>query len=217
MKASTLAICKDLAKRYPELGVCEPAVVDAAQALIDCYHLGGKLMTCGNGGSASDSLHIVGELMKAFRLKRPLSQEKQTLLREHCPEFAQYYIDNLEEGLPAVALVSETATITAYMNDREPVLCFAQQLAGMGKKGDVLLAISTSGNSKNVIYAADVARALGIKVIGLLGRDGGKLKGLCDISIVVPYQETYQIQERHLPVYHTLCLAVENEFFGEQA
>jgi len=214
MKASTMAICKNLAVRYPDLQSCEEAVIQAVGTLIQSYKEGGKLLVCGNGGSASDSLHIVGELMKSFVAHRPLSLEKQKALRAVCGPRADYYIENLEGVLPAIALVSESALTTAYMNDKEPDLCFAQQVAGIGKKGDVLIAISTSGNSKNVLYAADVARALGVHVIALSGRDGGRLKALGDINIVVPEAETYKIQERHLPIYHCLCLAVENEFFG---
>ena len=214
MKATTLAICKDLAIRYPDLQPCEEAVIQATDLLIACYRTGHKLLVCGNGGSASDSLHIVGELMKSFVAHRPLSPEKQAALRKGCGSLAGYYLDNLEGGLPAIALVAESALTTAYMNDKEPDLCFAQQVAGIGEKGDVLIAISTSGNSKNVCYAADVARALGLHVIALSGRDGGSLKALSETNIIVPETETYKIQERHLPIYHCLCLAVENEFFG---
>ncbi len=214
MKESTLAICKDLTKRYPDLASLEKDIINAVQMMIDCYQRGGKLLVCGNGGSASDSLHIVGELMKAFARKRPLSKEKQEALRKSCPEHAEFFLNHLEEALPAISLVSESALHTAYMNDQAPELCFAQEVCGMGKKGDVLVAISTSGNSKNVLYASEVAKALGLYVISLTGRDGGKLKELCNINLIVQQRETYKIQERHLPLYHCLCLAVENEFFG---
>lgn len=213
MKDSTIALCGELLVRYPSLEGNREAIVKACSLLIDCYRKGRKLLTCGNGGSASDSQHIVGELMKAFAIRRPITAEQRDSIVKNCKD-ADFLIANLEGALPAIALTTETALMTAYSNDREPDLCFAQQVLGYGKANDVLLAISTSGNSRNVVYACDVAKALGLKVIGLTGRDGGKLNALCDVNIIVPEQETFKIQELHLPVYHCLCKAVENEFFG---
>ena len=172
-------------------------------------------MVCGNGGSASDSLHIVGELMKGFVLPRKLDENMQKRLREACPEMAEYCIENLQGALPAISLVSEAGLTTAYANDQAPDLAFAQQVLGQAKPGDVLLAISTSGNSTNVLYAIGIARALHVKTIGLTGHTGGKMASLCDVCIKVPGVETFKIQEYHLPVYHALCMCVEEEFFGE--
>jgi D-sedoheptulose 7-phosphate isomerase len=214
MRQSTIAILKDLEKRYPVLASCRDEIARAAEIIIDTYKNGGKLLACGNGGSASDALHIVGELMKSFVLKRPIREETVRAIHSVCDADADYLCKNLEGALPAIALVSETALITAYSNDAAPDLAFAQQVLGYGRRGDVLIAISTSGNSANVIYAAEVARALGVKVVSLTGQGGGKLSLVSDCTVAVPDRETYRIQELHLPVYHTLCMAIENEFFG---
>ena len=184
--------------------------------MIACYRQGGKVLVCGNGGSAADSLHIVGELMKGFILPRKLKPELQEKLRSTCPEMAEYCIANLQGALPAISLVNEVGLTTAYANDQAPDLGFAQQVLGQGKEGDVLFAISTSGNSANVLYAAGVAKALGIKVIGLAGQTGGKMVQWCDVCIKVPSRVTFKIQEYHLPVYHALCLCLEEEFFGQE-
>jgi len=214
MKQSTLAVLESLYARYPALGVCRGGITAAADAMIRCYRDGHKLLVCGNGGSAADALHIVGELMKAFALPRRLPDDMAARLRASCPH-AEYLIENLQGALPAVSLVSETALETAYSNDVAPDLNFAQQVYGYGVAGEVLFSISTSGNSANVLYAAEVARAKGMPVIALTGAGGGKLKAAADIWIGVPETETYRIQEYHLPVYHALCLALEQEFFGE--
>jgi D-sedoheptulose 7-phosphate isomerase len=171
-------------------------------------------MTCGNGGSAADALHIVGELMKAFVLPRALDGGDAESIREVSPN-ADYLIQNLQGALPAISLVSETALGTAYANDVAPDLDFAQQVFGYGRPGDILFAISTSGNSKNVLYASEVARAKKVKVIALTGAGGGKLQDIADILIAVPETVTFKIQELHLPIYHAYCLAIENEFFGQ--
>ncbi|MEG2022210.1 MAG: SIS domain-containing protein [Oscillospiraceae bacterium] len=214
MTDSTKHFIADLICRYPKLEVCESSIENAVQILINSYNAGGKLLVCGNGGSAADSLHIVGELMKSFILPRKLSPQTQAKLRSECPDIAQYCIDNLQCALPAISLVSETGLSTAYANDNAPDLAFAQQVIGHGKQEDVLLAISTSGNSKNVLYAAGAAKAIGVKVLGLTGMGGGELAAKCDDCICVPETETFKIQELHLPVYHTICISVENEFFG---
>lgn len=204
-----------LFERYPALEVCQQEIAVAYELLRGCFATGGKLLVCGNGGSAADSLHIVGELMKGFTLSRKLSADWEEKFKHVCPEMASYLMENLQDTLPAISLVSETALSTAYANDQAPDLSFAQQVIGHGRAGDVLICISTSGNSTNVLYAAVVAHAMELKVIGLAGQSGGRLKGMSDVCICAPSKITYQIQEYHLPIYHALCLALEREFFGE--
>ena len=217
IKETTLATVDELITRYPALSVCREDLVAAVRLLCDGYHGGHKLIVCGNGGSASDSEHIVGELMKGFLLPRKLGPEMAKRMHEACPEEAEYFLENLQGALPALSLVNQVALNTAFANDQAPDLSFAQQLLGMGNEGDVLLAISTSGNSTNVIYALQMAKVKGVKTIALTGKSGGKIhsRGLADVTIRVPDDETFRIQEYHLPVYHMLCIAAENEFFGE--
>ena len=214
MKRTTIAKISELIERYPSLKQIENNLSNSVQMLIDLYKNGGKLLVCGNGGSAADSLHIVGELMKDFVLPRPLPKNIKDAISQSC-EYGDYINANLQVAFPAIALVGSTALESAYANDRASDLAFAQQVYGLGNKDDVLLAISTSGNSKNVLYAIEVAKAKGLKTIALTGESGGKMKDKCDILINAPEKETYKIQELHLPIYHTLCLAIENEFFGE--
>ena len=204
-----------LLTNHPALQPLEGELLRAHVLLREAFSGGGKLLVCGNGGSAADSLHIVGELMKGFCLPRTLSDVQQARLRAACPDFAEHCIAGLQKALPAVSLVSETALLTAFANDQSADLVFAQQVLGQGRAGDVLLAISTSGNSQNVLYAAGVARAMDLRVVGLTGRTGGRLAALCDSCIRVPADQAYLVQEYHLPVYHTICLALEQEFFGE--
>lgn len=204
-----------LVTRYPELESCRQAIYKAYLLLEDAYAHGGKLLVCGNGGSAADAEHIVGELMKAFVLERKPDAalcEKMTAID---PEMGGVLAGALQGALPAIALDGHISLSTAYMNDCNPLLCFAQQTFGYGVQGDVFLGITTSGNSKNVLYAATVAKAKGMYVIGLTGEKESKLSALADVCIRVPGQETYQIQELHLPVYHTLCLMLEERFFGK--
>ena len=217
VKPSTLKTVDDLIERYPALEVCKADLVAAVEAICESYRGGHKLIACGNGGSASDAEHIVGELMKGFLLPRKLDKQMEQRFREVCPDSADYFMENLQGALPALSMVNQVALNTAFANDQAPDLSFAQQLLGMGDEGDVLLAISTSGNSTNVIYALDMARAKGVKSIALTGKSGGKIKAknMADITICVPEDETFKIQEYHLPVYHMLCIAAENEFFGE--
>ncbi len=215
MKASALHYIQALMERYPALLPCQESITAALHAIAECYKQGGKLLVCGNGGSAADSQHIVGELMKGFVLPRRLDTGLQDKLRTLSPQAAEHLVTGLQGALPALSLVSENALSTAYANDMYPELCFAQQVLGHGKAGDVLLGISTSGNSQNVLYAAHVAHAKGMLVIGLCGHTGGQLKAVSDIVMIAPAKETYQIQEYHLPIYHALCLAIEEEFFGE--
>lgn len=217
MKQSTQVILEDLFARYTALEACATDVRAATEALLRCFVQGGKLLVCGNGGSASDSEHIVGELMKAFKLKRPLDNAMCERLRTAYPEQAERMISNLQGAVPAISLVSETALMTAFGNDVSAEMAFAQQVLGYGRPGDILLAITTSGNSENVLYAARMARVQQVTVLSLTGRDGGCIKSLSDICICVPAWETYQIQEYHLPIYHCLCASVENELFGEDA
>lgn len=204
-----------LITRYPCLIPLRERLSQCVDLFAACYQSGGKLLICGNGGSAADSLHIVGELMKGFVLERKISRSIQKALIKQYPKEASYYIQNLQTAVPAISLVSETALTTAYSNDQAADLAMAQQVLGYGRPGDVLLAISTSGNSANTIHAARIAHALGLKVVSLTGQGGGELAVLSDILIDVPSHITYQIQELHLPVYHTLCLAVERELFDE--
>ena len=175
---------------------------------------GGKLLLCGNGGSAADCDHIAGELCKAFLKKRPIPASRCREMAALCPEVAPL-LDRLEDALPAIPLAAMTALLTAYGNDCEAELSFAQAVLSLGKPGDVLLAISTSGNSKNILAAAKVARAIGMQVIALTGKGGGALAALSDITIAVPEGETYRVQELHLPIYHYLCAKIEEHFFGE--
>ena len=214
MKKSTENILYRLIENYPVLEGCRKDIREAIELLIACYQKGGKLLVCGNGGSAADSEHIVGELMKEFALPRRLSDETKQKFIEMFGEDGAYLCENLQYALPAISLVSETALATAYSNDNAADLYFAQQVWGHGMKNDILLGITTSGNSKNVLYACQVARYKAMKTIALTGREGGKIKNQADICIIIPEQETYRIQEYHLPVYHALCAAVENEFFG---
>lgn len=172
-------------------------------------------MICGNGGSCADADHIVGELMKGFLKKRPISGTQRQGMKNNCPALDDSILDALQCGLPAISLCSATALNTAFSNDVDPNLIYAQNVLGLGKQDDVLLCISTSGNANNVYAAAKIAKALGITVIGLTGGTGGLLKDISDICIIAPGTHTYKIQELHLPIYHFLCAATEAHFFGE--
>ena len=202
--------------RYPQLMVVKDCIVEAYQILEESYTNDGKLLVAGNGGSAADAEHIVGELMKGFVNPRRLEAEYSDALITVNKELGRVLSENLQGALPAIALDGHLALTTAYMNDCEPLLCFAQQVNGYGKKSDVFLGISTSGNSKNILYAATVAKAKGMKVIGLTGEKDSKLSEISDTCIQVPETETYKIQELHLPVYHCLCLMLEDTFFGKE-
>lgn len=213
MKETTKSIIEDLCERYERLKECYADIINAVETLCEMYREKGTLLVCGNGGSAADSLHIVGELMKGFALKRSLSEKEGAIFMEE-PD-GWYISKNLQKTLPAVSLVGETALSSACINDNEPDMVFAQQVYGYGKEKDTLLAISTSGSSRNVVLAVQVARAKGMKVISLTGCKRSILATLSDVTIAVPEGETYRIQELHLPVYHAICKALENEFFGE--
>lgn len=203
----------ELVNRYPVLGAIRDDIEMVYKLLVECYENGGKVLIVGNGGSAADSDHIVGELMKGFLKDRPVSQEMYDALLAVDPVRGELLAKNLQGGLPTISLTAHTALNTAFANDRDPVMIYAQQVNGYGKPGDVFLGISTSGNAENVMYAAVTAKAKGMKVLALTGKDGGKLAKVADVSIIVPEKETYKIQELHLPIYHTLCLMLEAHFY----
>lgn len=215
MKTEIYKHIEVLVNRYPVLNSVKDEIVEAYFLLVESYKNEGKLLIAGNGGSAADAEHIVGELMKGFKLPRKLNENFTDKLISENEELGTVLAESLQGALPAIALDGHPALSTAYMNDCEPLLCFAQQVNGYGKAGDVFLGISTSGNSKNILYAATTAHAKGIKVIGLTGAKDSKLMQMSDVCIKVPQTETYMIQELHLPVYHCLCLMLEDEFFGE--
>ena len=206
-------IFEELFERYPVLDVCRDDIWNAYETLKVSYENEGKLLVAGNGGSASDSEHIVGELMKGFVKPRKLSEEFGQKLKSVDEQMGKELAEKLQGAMPAIALVDHVALSTAYLNDVDPLLGFAQQINGYGKAGDVFLGISTSGNSKKILYACTFAKAKGLKVIGLTGRDGGKLSEMSDVTIVVPESETFKIQELHLPIYHCLCLMLEEYFY----
>ena len=203
-----------LLERYPKLAECREDIVKAYSILEKTYDNDGKLMIAGNGGSAADSEHIAGELMKRFKIARPIDKELADRIIDIDPVRGESLAKNLEKSLMAIPLVAHEALSTAYINDVDGYGVFAQQLMGFGRKGDTFLAISTSGNSENIMNAVVVAKAMDINVIGLTGDNGGKLKELADVTIRVPESETYLIQELHLPVYHCLCMMLEERYFG---
>jgi len=206
-------IFNQLTVRYPALVNLESAIGKAAAAIIECYTMGGKLLICGNGGSSSDSEHFSAELMKSFENRRPLVLKLANKLKKIAGSRGEMLAEKLECGLPAVPLSANSALITAISNDTEPGLVFAQQVVGYGKTGDILIGISTSGNSQNVIDACITAKALEMNVIGITGKSGGKMKNFCDILINVPEDKTADAQELQLPVIHSICRIVENHFF----
>ena len=204
-----------LIQRYPELESQRSNILEAVNILTKCFADGGKLLVAGNGGSAADAEHIVGELMKGFESSRKLSDKEKSALMEIDEEMGATLAENLQGALPAIALDGHPALSSAYLNDCEPLLCFAQQINGYANKNDVFFAISTSGNSKNIIYAAVTAKAKGMKIIGLTGANDSKLSRLADVTIRSSQTRTFMIQEHHLPIYHCICLMLEKEFYGE--
>ena len=196
----------ELIKRYPILERVREDIGAVYGILERCYE---------NGGSAADAEHIVGELMKGFVKRRPVTEEMKEALEKADPVRGKELSEKLQGGLPAIALVDHAALSTAFANDVDGMLSYAQQVNGYGKPGDVFLGISTSGNAENVMYAAVTAKAKGMKVVGLTGKDGGKLAGIADAAVIVPEMETYKIQELHLPVYHALCLMLEHRFYEQ--
>ena len=214
MEPKLKAHIDDLIRRYPTLEVVRQSIVDAYLLLEETYSHGGKLLIAGNGGSAADAEHIAGELMKRFRSPRPVSPAFSEKLRKIDPERGEKLARNLECSLMAIPLVAHEALTTAYINDVDGLGVFAQQLFGYGRPGDVFLGISTSGNSENILNAAVLAKAMDIRIIALTGQNGGELATMADVVIKAPEKETYLIQELHLPIYHCLCLMLEERFFG---
>lgn len=212
MKEKTKKILEELLERYPILGDIKENISNAFERIKTTYEDGGTLFCAGNGGSASDSEHIVGELLKSFKKHREIDEETKKNLFNYGDDGA-YLLSKLEGSLPAISLISQTGILTAFANDKSWDTAIAQQLYGLGKKGDCLFLLSTSGNSKNCVYAALVAKAKGIKTIAFTGVRGGKLKEICDECICAPEVETYKVQELHLPIYHCLCAMLEEEFF----
>lgn len=204
-----------LLKRYPALAETANELQSAYEMLEACCAAGNCVYLCGNGGSASDSEHIAGELMKSFRIPRPLDDAARQRLSEQ-GAIGRDLAQHLQKGLRAVSLTSASALISAIANDMGQRFVFAQQVFGYGTPGDILLCISTSGNSENVLYAAAAARAAGVRVLSLTGRDGGRLKALSDVCIICPANATETIQEYHLPIYHALCAAIEAHFWGTE-
>ncbi len=204
----------ELVNRYPKLESIKYEIVRAYESIRDVYENGGKLLVAGNGGSASDSEHIVGELMKRFDMPRPVSDEFREKLIQIDADRGMELAEKLEGSLPAIALTTHEALTTAYSNDVDGKLTVAQQLSGYGKCGDAFIGISTSGNSENILNAVVTAKALGLKTIGLTGKNGGTLADMADLSVIVPEQETYRIQELHLPIYHCWCRMLEAHFWS---
>ncbi|MBO5480233.1 MAG: SIS domain-containing protein [Clostridia bacterium] len=204
-------ILKELIVKYPKLENCRADIENAFTLLKNCYQNGGTVFVCGNGGSSSDSEHIVGELLKSFKKRRPIDSDVYENLGSF--EGGAYLREKLEGALPALSLNSQTGIMTAFANDKAWDAVFAQQLYGLGKKGDCLITLSTSGNSKNCVYAVLTAKAKGISSIALTGNGGGRLKEYATVTVAVPETETYKVQELHLPVYHALCAMLEEEFF----
>ncbi len=205
----------NLYERYPQLKPIENDIQNAVSALIDTYANGGKLLVCGNGGSCADCDHIVGELMKGFLLKRKPDKSFKEKLEKSGFTDSDYLSNNLQGALPAISLTAQTAISTAFLNDVEPDMIYAQLVYGYGVKNDALICISTSGNAQNTVNAAKIAKALGVKTIALTGAKESKLSEICDITIKAPQTETYKIQELHLPIYHYICAELEKKFFKE--
>jgi len=204
-----------LCERYPSLSGLRNTIADAAGMLIDCYSSGGKLLICGNGGSSADADHFAAELMKSFEMLRPLDESLKKRFHEISGTRGRYLGDKLEHSLPAISLPANTALATAISNDIDPSLIYAQQVIGYGEEGDVLIGISTSGNSQNIVDACITAKALNLNVIGITGKTGGKMKQFCDLLVNVPETRTAWVQELHLPVLHAICLIVENHFYSK--
>lgn len=211
----TNKILKNLLNRYSNLTPFQDCIEEAVEVIVATYKNGGKVLVCGNGGSSADAGHIVGELMKSFEMKRPLNTEIRQKLKSQFGERGSLLAEKLQQGLPAISLSEHASLITAISNDLGGDVIFAQQVTGYGNPGDVLLALSTSGNAQNVINALIVAKAKALKTIGMTGETGGKMKAYCDVLINVPEKRTAFVQELHLPVYHAICLMIEKELFAD--
>lgn len=204
---------KDLFERFPELESQRTGIDSAISAVAEMHICGGKLLLCGNGGSSSDCDHIAGELMKSFIADRSLSNADAEILKSNLGDNGEKFIKSLQYGVPAISLSSQSAILTAYINDVEPEMIYAQLLFVLAKSSDILFAISTSGKSKNIVNALSLAKSMKIKTIGLTGRNGGKFNNLCDILIKAPADDTYRIQEYHLPIYHHICMEIERKLY----
>lgn len=215
MKERTQGIFHRFFEEHPELELLRAALLDALDLIVSTYREGGKLLVCGNGGSCADSEHIVGELMKGFMLRRPLSPELRERLAARFGPEGERIGKGLQCALPAISLGSHTSLLTAFSNDVDPQLAFAQQVLGYGRPGDLLIGLSTSGNSLNVCYALMTARVLGLATLVLTGEGGGRAAGLADRVLAVPDNRTFRVQEHHLALYHLLCAAAESELFEE--
>lgn len=213
---NSIQLMDELFERYPQLISCKEDFIKAYECLKSSYSSNGKLLAAGNGGSAADSEHIVGELMKSFLFNRKINSDFQKELTQKFGDEGEQLAGKLEGALSAIPLTSMPALTSAFANDVDAAVSFAQMLYGYGRSGDVFLGISTSGNSKNIVYALMAAKALGIHSIALTGGNGGKCKSLADIVICVPESETFKIQELHLPIYHALCSMLEADFFEER-
>jgi D-sedoheptulose 7-phosphate isomerase len=214
-QAENLSHWSHFIEKYPGLAAIQKEISSSHDLLASCFRTGNKVITCGNGGSAADSEHIVGELMKGFLLRRELTAQQKEPFQRIFPQECDVLTSNLQQAFPAISLVSAPSLSTAFGNDMNSDFIFAQQIFGIGKSGDVLIAISTSGNSKNVLWAAKVGKIQGIHVIGLTGENGGELAEVADICLKVPATNVVDIQELHLPVYHLLCMLIEETLFGK--
>lgn len=203
------SIFNELITRYPSLEVCSVQILNAYKIMLDGFKNGGKLLCCGNGGSAADCDHLVGELMKGFLKKRPFDEKEKQLFND------SFMSKNLQKGLPAISLCAHSALMTAFENDVAPTLVFAQQVCAYAKENDFLVAFTTSGNSENIVYALKAAKACGIKSIAVTGEKESRCSALADVCIRLPETETFKVQELTLPVYHCLAAMIENKFFDE--
>ncbi len=209
---------ENLLLHHPALAVCKHDIAAARDLLIDTYRAGGKLLLCGNGGSAADCDHITGELLKGFLSLRPLGEDERAALAAAVPDKSHRDLlaDRLQGALPAISLPAQSALISAFSNDVDASLVYAQLVWGLGKPGDTLVCLSTSGNSRNVVLAAEAAQAQGLSTVALTGEQNSALSALCTVTVKAPARETYRVQEYHLPIYHYLCAAIEDAFFGEK-
>ena len=198
---------KHTIERYPQLAGCETDIENATLALLDTYYQGGKILICGNGGSAADCEHIAGELLKGFLSKRKMNKTAY-------PNLSDEALERLQAGVSAIPLPSLAGVNSAFANDVDPDWVYAQLVFALGKTTDAVICLSTSGNSKNVVLAAETAKALGIKTIAMTGEKESKLSALCDVTVRVPETETYKVQELHLPTYHAICAEIERRIFG---
>jgi D-sedoheptulose 7-phosphate isomerase len=208
---------QSLFRKYPDLTSLSSELAQALELILACFRAGGKVLICGNGGSAADAEHLVGELMKSYVSPRPIPETLRKTLAASSPEYGLYLAEHLQGALPAISLVSQVGLLTAISNDIAADMIFAQQVYGYGRPGDLLVAISTSGNSRNVLRAAEVARAVGMAIIGFTNRTGGALAPLCTVCVKAPADLTADVQERHLAIYHTLCAMIEAAMFGAGA